>query len=193
MYHHPYQLDEPAYIIQPPDYDEEDLQQEAALLRLEGIKPSMTLLRKKAKIYTEYLFSGDVPLATPLFRSPTPPLDVIEALILWASQQDPEVNRLIINFLDDPGEEVLNQTLKELSRRGLLAKSTMPTTCEMSLSKLIFEFLETPREIEEIYEFVRSIGHVSKRPEAAVRQILRRFVQKGDVVKTEAGYVRCNK
>jgi hypothetical protein len=174
----PILYDEP-FILQARVVDKEDVEQEAHLLRLQGIEPNRRIIRMKLS-QGEPTFSGDPgALATPIATTRIPPTVVIEMLLSWALQhRDELVTFQVLDFLDEPDEVKLDLLVRQL--KGEKEKPVK----ERSLSEALYAFiLQSPgRNIEDIYEFARTI-HQSKRPEAAVRQFLRRAVREGRVIK----------
>lgn len=182
-----FNFDDP-FILQARIVDQEDVNQEAALLRLQGIMPNRRIIRLKMS-QGEPTFSGDPgSLAQPISTVKIAPMEVIEMIISWALQQVPELAKEILDFLDEPSETVL-QALIERVRQDIPGGSVKRTSAAPgSLSAVIFKYLQEPKHIDELYELARGI-HTAERPEAAVRQYLRRAVRAGKVTKSGDTYV----
>lgn len=166
----------------------DDIEQEAALLRLMGKTPNKALIYKRLS-RQEAIFD-EVPVGASLLWDDDPHTDpaVTEALVDWALQQTDAVAGLIFEFLEEPTDEAMAEVLKNLKAQGV--EIFQPDTHkEKSLTQVILDLLKTrPHTIQELYDVSRSI-QPSNRPEAAVRQILRRLTKhsqisiKGDLVK----------
>lgn len=157
-----------------PRVPREDVDQEAELLRLQGINPHKGLIYKRMA-QGEAVFD-DVPMGASLLWSddPYPDPEVTEQLVHWALQQSEEIAAVVFDFLDNPSDEAVDVTTKQLASLGIdvyKAKKRKPK----ALTQIILELLERKSyEVEELNEVARSL-QPSSRPEAAVRQILRRL------------------
>ena len=153
-------------ILQLPQVDREDVEQEAALLRLQGITPNKAILAKRLQPH-ELTFSGDLEEALPLI-SPRiiPSTDTIEAIVDWALTQSSSVQSTIWDFFQDP-EDRIDATLKALHLQETYINKKIPMT------KLLLQAL--PCTKEALVEVVVQASPNTKRPEASVRQFLRRY------------------
>lgn len=176
------------YDLLIPAVLEEDINQEAELLRLSGKTPSKKLLRLKASVFREVLFADQLPgSATPLFEGVLiPPQGVIEQIVEWAVIQSEEVQSMIYRFLEEPSEEGLAEILSELRLQGVLLPpmDSKPPGKPMPFSQLLLYLLDKngPMTLDQIYTLARE-HMLSRRPEAAVRQLLRRYISEGKVEK----------
>ena len=151
--------------LQLPTVDAGDIEQEAALLRLQGITPSKLILRKRLQP-TELTFSGDLIDASPLnFARVIPSQETLESIIDWARPQAAPVQDLIWQFLEDP-EANLESTLKKLKLTPAKASSSTP------LATILMNAL--PATKEDLSQLVAQVSPTTKRPEATVRQFIRR-------------------
>jgi hypothetical protein len=163
----------------------EDLAQEAELLRLQGITPNMSLLRKRM-LHQEDTFD-DIPLgSSSLWEEPGYDYSVTERLVEWALTQSLEIADRIFEFLEEPLEEELPKVLKFLSNSGIPIYKAEKTS--MSSAQILLKALEVrPLLPEELTQIVRGLNP-SKRPEALVRQFIRRY-QKSGIIKVDEGIV----
>lgn len=159
-----------------PRVQSEDIEQEAALLILQGKTPSRTLIYKRLS-RGDAIFD-EIPQGSTLLFSdnPVPDENVTRQLVEWALEQEERTQQLIFDFLDDPSDEALPGLLSQLDKQGVQLYSR-EIKREKSLTQVILdEITKAPRTIEELYELGRQV-HVSRRPEAAVRQVLRRLTE----------------
>lgn len=164
---------------------QDDLQQQAELLRLEGKTPNMGILRKRM-LHQEETFD-DVPFgAQGLWEEPGYDHSVTEKLVDWALAQSLEIADRIFEFLEEPTEEDLPKLISFLGKSGVtIHKASAPKISSASI--LLKALAIRPQEPEELVKIIRSLNP-SKRPEALVRQFLRRY-QKSGVIKVEADLV----
>lgn len=181
---------ESSFIIQAPTVDEDDVEQEAALLRLMGKTPSKALIRKKLQVYGAALFSGELPFASAMpgtsvgDYSSYPSEEVVQVLGDWARTQPKGLAMAVMSFIEDPSEEQLQDILR-LIRKTPEAKQYRQAQGNNSFSAMLKNFILTgkgSRSIEELYEYARTV-HSAKRPEATVRQALRRLIREGIIEK----------
>lgn len=179
-------------LIEPP-LDDDDLHQEAEVLRLLGKTPNLSILRKKMKRNPAFLhpFDQDIPTAVPLelLTDPVPSLDVIERLTTWAMDQSADIAEMIYQFLEDPRDEVLSDVISSLTKRGTIEKTeALRPKKPLSVVSMVLQYLESRFYCtkEELYEYVRSI-HVSERPEATTRQLIRRLLKEQKIKEISNG------
>jgi len=180
-----YHEEEPYYIL-PPAIEDADVNQEAELLRLMGKRPNKAIIRAKLsyKHRRELLFSDDAKDAQPAFLTPIISADVFEAITDWALAQNTLIAERIFDFLEDPSEDLLKDLLKQLRQAGLVQEvaKAPKTSTNNSLTQLVLRSLSTGAQpIEELYELAR-VSINSQRPEAALRQLLRRLVRSGQII-----------
>lgn len=161
--------------------DPEDLKQEAELLRLQGITPRMSLLRKRM-LHQEETFD-EVPFgSSSLWEEPGYDQSVTEKLVTWALSQSLDIADRILLFLEQPEEQELPSLFRFLRKAGVTLHESKPTT--QSSSQILLSALKVrPHDPDELVQIVRSLNP-SKRPEALVRQFLRRY-QKSGIIKVE--------
>ncbi len=166
-----------------PGIDHQDVLQEAELLRLQGKIPNLRIIRKRL---SRGVLLYDLPPedAQPFEESPYDP-EVTEALIDWALQQTEKIQERIFLFLEEPTHEAVPSLLIFLRRQNIPLNliDTAPTG---SLSKLLMRTLHEPQYLDDLYELARR-SHVSERPEAAVRQFIRRAQKEGKILQDEHG------
>jgi hypothetical protein len=173
-------------VLLRPTALEEDIKQEAELLKLRGKTPSLRILRKKFNRFEALLAGMDEDLKgaepPPWDLAPMPPQEVIDQLIDWAMNQSEVISMIIFDFLEEPSDESLTTTISILKENGvdLFTKKVV----RKSLTTIIIEAInQEPRDIYDLYELARKELQ-SERPEAAVRQILRRLQRAGQVIRT---------
>lgn len=175
-----------------PNIDSQDIAQEMALLVLRGKIPSRSVVRRRLQGKARELLVGTLrdnesaellegKITGFLFCPPSPNLGAIEDLVLWALSRDQAVQDLIFSTLSGSlSPEVAVARLRAL---GVVGKSlgTGPKGNGGSLTHLILRSL--PATKEALYQLaIRE--HTAKRPEAAVRQILRRLTRNGTLTIT---------
>jgi hypothetical protein len=156
--------------------DPEDVKQEAALLRLQGKNPKLSLLRKRMD-HQEGTFD-EVPFgASSLWEDPGYDQSVTDRLVEWALSQSLDIADRIFEFLEAPSDEDLPPLFKYLVRSGITLyqpKSSTQSSAQILLSALRVR----PHDPDELVQIIRSL-YPSKRPEALVRQFLRRYQKSG--------------
>jgi len=185
-----------SFVCQPVTVDREDVAQEIELAKLMGVaRPSARLIRLslEAEANTSMSFSGDPgSMATPVTGSrPIASPEVLERLMEWVETQPVDIAAEVLRFLggnvDD--ELALDHLMKYLGRRGVITDNSPKPRHQPSLAGLLFEYCRTPRTRQELYDYARAIGHTAKRPEASVRQFLRRYTRTGAIVQDGAADV----
>jgi hypothetical protein len=183
------QFDEP-FRLQSPVVDREDVEQEAELLKLQGITPNRRIIRMRLTQHSgELLFQGDPgTLAQPIASTTVPPVAVVEMLVSWAIQQSDEVATAILGFLDEPSDAHLDKVVTKLKKAGLVTTPAKGSKNRGSLAEALARYLaQGPRSKDDLYAYARTIHH-AERPEAAVRQFLRRGLKNGTLVATDNLY-----
>jgi hypothetical protein len=172
-------------LLAEPDLS--DLRQEAELLKLTGVqKPSLRLLYQRAKRQEALLFDDWLPAtAQPVQWSShvaLPSSEDIQRLVSWAIEQEATISEAIFDFLEDPDDTKLPALISRLRKAGAIPKAPQPKKpARHSLAGFILRRLEEGQAtLDNLYEAVRLI-HTSARPEAAVRQVLRRLIRQGKV------------
>ena len=174
-------MSEPAPLLYEfPPCTREDDEQEALLAKLEnrayrgGYRFAYS---RRPREYGYGLLPSDdwqMPFAP---EAPDP--GTVERLISWVMSQERHVAIRVMDYLDDPSTESLER-IKEVVDAGMTTElhRHRPAT----LTDLITRAL--PASMPQLYDLARR-EHVSKRPEAAVRQILRNLVKRGTVIQGE--------
>lgn len=167
--------------------DVQDVNQEAELLKLEGITPHRGLIKKRL-IHASGMLSyfHDLPdTATAIQISPEPLSELDYNLLVQYLYSLPIPADIVSEFLDNPDDEAtLDILLTELyAVSSLTPKHWKESKPKYKSLKIIL--LETIQErgkmsLEELFQFGSSI-HVSKRPTQAVRISLRRLIQSKDI------------
>lgn len=185
----PDQQTEYTYLIQGREVDREDIDQEAAIFEWEtGKRANRALIAKHlANQDPAATFSGDP--TTVAWALPTglnlPNPRVIQKLVDWSLEQSDRIRSVMLDFLDEPSEESLVSTLAILMDEGIIQSAIPPKAEKASFADAIVRLLTTDRRIyssQELYAWARGI-HSAKRPEATVRQALRRLISLGKVTK----------
>lgn len=176
-------MDELNHFIVPP-ISPQDIDQEVELLKLEGVENPKRSLIYKRMMHSELSFD-EIPdfISVQPILDTTPEVDfqVTERLIEWALDQEDEIQTLIFNFLDEPTERSLKKTMKKLSQRGVELHE-VTSHRGVSLTDIIrHEIISAPCTIDYLYQVARNL-HPSRRPEAAVRTILRKLISLEEVV-----------
>lgn len=160
----------------PPPLTKEDLKQEKELSRLTGKKPPSwrrNLVKELAYGYKPP--ANSVPIGTP----PAIDLESIVELTEWLLIQSEKVKEAVLDYLDSPKDNQLWRIMSILELRFIAPPKKSPST---TLTSVILDSL--PSTKEELFK-VALQEFVSKRPEAAVRTILRNLVRRGVIVKNE--------
>lgn len=185
------------------DIEKEDVEQEYAILawKFRGTDkvPSRKLIywRMKSKA-REYLYWDEVPVGSsyinPVDEELTPSVEVIEALVAWASKQELRIRDKVLEFLDNPSDSDLHHLLTLLRQAGLLAADFSPQgepkaprsigSRKGTLVQLVLKALELPTTKADLYNMARQLVH-SRRPEAALRQTLRRLLEEKLIIETD--------
>ena len=169
----------------------DDIHQTGELLKLQGKTPNHSLIR--TKLSNEGLLTYDFleelpPQAEPIcWADHNPDPEIVFQLANWALQQSAEIREKILDFLDYPTDQQADQIIEFLSDQGLLPEPSPPLHREQSLADIIYHELETRKQmtIEQIYELEYVI--CSKRPRAAIRQALRRLLDKESIKRDPHG------
>lgn len=159
----------------------DDVDQEVALLKLQGKTPRRSFIARRMS-HQPAIFGDDVPVgATPLWAGePLPDPAVTDQLIDWAFTQSEAIASATFDFLEYPTDEGLEELLVVLQGEGF-ELFTMKAPKERSLTQTVLSLLRSgPLPVEELYRVIRET-YSSARPEAAVRQVLRRLSRAGTI------------
>lgn len=174
------------FILQAADVDSDDIDQEIALLELQGIKVNRRIVRMRMMQRTEALFQGEPGLIVQAIDTrPMPSDETVDQLIAWAIQQSAAVSRLVLDFLAEPDEDRLEEVVQFLRAAGLAQGSTKAPRGNLTETMMHY-IAEKPRSKEDLYAYARTM-HNTKRPEATVRQFLRRAVRINQLVANTDG------
>lgn len=165
-----------------PRIDSEDVKQECDLRQWQGLRTSQRVVERRMAAQT-----GMVPLymgesgSSPWGEEEVPSPAVVTRLMDWALTQTTEVQALIWQFLDSPSRR-LQPTIVALREQGIIQERPR-TDRHVSLGSLLLRSL--PATFEELVEVVQS-NHSAKRPQATVRQFIRRSTRTG-MIREEQG------
>lgn len=180
-----------------PEVSAEDVEQEYQLLMLEyqnnplrGTEtPSRDIIRKRLQGRMSESLVGEVPIHAQAIDmgggdETQRRVEASIKLVEWSFSQEKEAQNIIIAFLEDPSEHMLTITINRLVRLGYIDTVTYTPEAPASLADLLRRQLEQNgiMAFADLYEIARN-QHVSKRPNAAVRQTLRRFESQGLLVR----------
>jgi len=181
-----------------PNPKKDDIDQEIALLKLQGVpNPSRSIVSKRlANDDRAYLVDDftNLPSVLPLFGSDNftgERMEAITNLLEWAAKQADYIETAIHDFLEDPSEASLRIIMGILEDAQLLMISAFDKhkkPKKLTLTELIRRSLRSGScSIEQLYILGRENSPQSKRPEAAVRQALRRMERLGEVNQNKWG------
>lgn len=166
----------------PPLLLNEDLRQEQALAQLQGKHGPSARWNRPAK---EVGYGLSCPANATAFwgNSEAPSEAVIDKLVAWTTQQSATVQLAVQEYLEDPRDEALNQIL-------LLINQAVPekeADSKPNFAQLVIRALPATKD-QLIQMAFRE--HLAKRPEATVRQVLRRLSRAGQIVEVNGRYER---
>lgn len=174
-------------ILSAPRVDPDDIEQEYQLLLLQGKKPSRRILFHRALRYESLLFDFTAELSgaseISWAESPIPSAEVYERLTSWALAQSEVIQNSVFDFLEEPSEDKLNRLFKDLR----IKEPEQPKPNKTSLSDAILNYCTEPRSLPELYQLSRRLIF-SERPEAAVRQTVRRLLKNGKLERSANVY-----
>lgn len=148
----------------------EDIRQDMALSRITGRRASMKRLKEGKDIGYGLHPSPD---AIPIWSIvPRPDFKLFERLAEFVLEQEEGIKRHIVAYLSEPDEGKLRDIVKALGKD--LEEKRIP----MTLTELILKSL--PAKLDELYQLAIKV-HVSRKPNAAVRQNIRNLEKRGKV------------
>jgi hypothetical protein len=179
------------YVVQGREVDRDDIEQEAAIFEWQtGKRANRALIaRNLANDEPASTFAGDPSaIASPLpVGMAIPDPKVINQLVEWSLAQSVKIREAILEFLEEPGDDSLNSTLALLIDEGIIAAITPEKPVKKAgFIDALMRLLQTDHRdysSTELYDWARTV-HLAKRPEATVRQAMRRLIEQGKVVKT---------
>lgn len=149
----------------------EDIKQEMAIARLTGKKASMKKLMDRKDIGYGL---QPLPEAIPIWSIVTrPDYRLFEELAQYILAQEESLKKEILAYLAEPDDGRLATIVRALGNE-IQVERKKPLT----LTELLFKNL--PLTLAEMYVFARA-AHPSKKPEAAVRQIIRNMLKRKEV------------
>lgn len=166
----------------PPTMTREDALQEHALAKLENRRSRGYLRAVASKQPREYGY-GLLPQddwQNP-FAPEAPDPSVVQTLIEWVMSQERHVAVRVMDYLDNPGPDTL-EAIREVVDIKVAVDAARTTP--MTLTDLIIKNL--PCDVPTMYDLARR-EHLSKRPEAAVRQIIRNLTRRGIIAGDSEG------
>lgn len=170
--------------------ERDDIEQEAALYHhLTGRRANkriiaLRLQKQQIPVYGDMDLSGAVPLAE--IEETKAPDYVYDQLLDWMFNIDkPPVYSLLYGFFEAP-QELLEYTLRELARMGYITPDGLaqPKAQRVTLSDMMFKALPTTQD--SLVKLVALHSPQTARPEATVRQWLRRNTRKGTIYLEES-------
>jgi hypothetical protein len=181
------QLFDNPFVLQSATVDQDDIDQEIALLELQGITVNRRIVRMRMMQRTEGLFQGEPGLiAQPMEVRSLPSDETVDDLLDWAIEQSAEITRLVLDFLAEPDDDRLENVVQQLSAAGLIKGSTKGPRGNLTETMLHY-IAEKPRSKEDLYAYARTM-HNTRRPEATVRQFLRRAVRSNQLAEIDGLY-----
>lgn len=182
--------------ILKPSLPQDDINQEIELLKLEGIQnPSRDVIRKQHESQARSFLVDDFnyhPSSIPLFseqeHSASGRLDAIERLVEWAAKQSDEIQQALYAFLEDPTPGNYRIIFRLLQKTGLLHNQSASLAPrkekKLTMAEMIRRALRLQeRSKDELYQLARQ-NLITKRPEATVRQTLRRMLKANEILET---------
>lgn len=158
-----------------PGPSSEDLEQEILIAKWEGrvkYRPPYT-----AKFGRELGYGQRAPdNASPFFPPHEYNPEAVETLLEWMFDQSDQIQVAVLAYLSDPSERRFKTVLRLIDRATEEVRPRQSNT----LVDLVVRVL--PATLEDLYKMARR-EHQAKRPEAAVRQLLRRLTAEGRIVK----------
>lgn len=102
----------------------------------------------------------------------------LEMLINWTLSQSSIVRAAVIDYLEDPDHD-LKRVVSLIHSIPIAERPSAGTLTDLIRRSL-------PCDLDQLYELARR-EHPSRRPEAAVRQIIRNLTRRGSIVIDEFG------
>lgn len=159
----------------------DDIDQELWILQQEGKNPKRSLIRKRLESkVVEGIFSdlpGNISVRLPWVDYRPISLESIELLIEWSLYQVKEVQQVIWRFLENP-EDQLQSTLESLKELGIIEDLPKPKP-QVTIKDLILKSL--PATFDELVQLVVMVSPNTRRPEATIRQFIRRHQRLGTI------------
>ena len=175
--------------------DEDDIQQEIELRKLEG-KDRVSrkiIIQQMIRENTDLHFANSQDLPDDALAvskgSPQPDPGTLKALVDWSIDQPEEIQAMVFGFLDDPTDEKLKELTKWLKAHGVeITKLEKPP--RGSFADLLRRHLAAVGEssMEELYQLARNT-HTTERPEATTRQLVRRLLKAGELQEDTNGRI----
>lgn len=168
-----------------PIIEADDIEQEVALLHLQGKRASRKIVEKRlaAEMDSTPLYAGDEG-TSPWRDSPVPSPQVIQRLTSWTLFQALDVQFIVWEFLESPDDH-FDSTLRALRKRGVIPSAKARSKRRGNLGRTLVHAL--PASFDELVEVVQE-NHKTKRPQATVRQFLRRNIRGGAIHELQGVY-----
>ena len=165
--------------------ERQDIDQEVALLKLQGVEhPNRSLIYKRLA-RQEFASFDEMPESmsfSPVFDSgPETDPFVIERLVNWAMEQEDDIATIVFEFLDEPSEDSLQDAMTRLTDAGISLEEVQPTKEKTLTEFLLDRLFHNDFTVDELYSLART-EYISRRPEAAVRQFIRRLSAAGRII-----------
>lgn len=176
--------DEPVLHPLPPLLLREDVEQERALAALLGKHGPYQRFQFPAR---ELGYGTSAPdNGTAFFGEgdSLPDPEVIDKLAAWTTQQSARVQAAVIEYLEDPKDQSLEHVLQLIDRA--VPEDTEPIA-RPNFAQLVLRSL--PATKDQLYQLAYR-EHLAKRPEATVRQVVRRLSAQGKLRQEGEVYVR---
>ena len=175
--------------------DNQDVNQEAELMKLEGKTPHRGIIKKRLVHDSSSMltFFHRLPATARPIQTEVEPLSEEDYIFLVEYLHSlPISTTTVTEFLENPeDEDKLDLLLQELYNIGVLTSKDWKDSKikKKSLKIIILEKIRERGEmsLEELFQFGSSI-HVSKRPTQAVRISLRRLLQSKDIIEKDGIY-----
>lgn len=170
-----------------PRVDAEDVRQEVDLRKWQGLRVSRRVIEQRMTAET-----GMIPLyvgeggSSPWDDGEAIPSPMtVQRLVEWALTQTGEIQSLIWVFLDSPSKR-LEPTIHALRASGAIAETSQERVeRKVTLGNLLLRSL--PATFEQLVAVVQR-NQSSKRPQATVRQFIRRNERRGMIHQCEGVY-----
>ena len=192
MTNQPSSLDNPSPGFTTSLVEEDDINQEIELRKLEGVEnPSKAIVRKELsgdRIIYFWDITYEIQVSYPWSRvNLAGQSQAISTLLDWAEDQGSEVVAIIEAFLDD-SEKNLTKTIELLRSLGYVTKPTTKasTVKKMSISNILRRAL--PLSKDEMITLVQDVSPTTPRPAATVRQFIRTNTRNKSIFEKEGVY-----
>lgn len=170
-----------------PRVDAEDVKQEMDLRRWQGLRASRRVIEQRmiAETGMTPLYVGENGSSPWDAGDAIPSPMAVQRIVDWALSQTGDIQSLIWKFLDAPSQK-LEPTLHALRARGVIHETRKERAeREVTLGSLLLRAL--PATFDQLVSVVQHTQS-SKRPQATVRQFIRRNERRGMIHQREGVY-----